>query len=217
MGLVNDAIVSVEEKLHGALVRHGITALRVSVGAVFLGFGILNVALIRVTRATRVELFVLLVVVSFFFYLSAVRLLLRALRRPKDSTAEGRARGKKTGMWFGIIFGLEGMIIGITSSVLAATHQGELIVPIAILVVGLHFLPLARLFDVSAYYALGIAVAAVTVGTLAFVPSSATIAGIAAWTLVPGDAFILLTWLTVAYLLIRAGRALDARGAGEPA
>jgi hypothetical protein len=117
---------------------------------VALGFGILNVALIRVTRATRVELFVLLVVVSFFFYLSAVRLLLRALRRPKDSTAEGRARGKKTGMWFGIIFGLEGMIIGITSSALAATHHGELIVPIVVLVVGLHFLPLAWLFEVPA-------------------------------------------------------------------
>lgn len=32
----------VEEKLHGALVRHGVTALRITVGAVFLGFGVLK-------------------------------------------------------------------------------------------------------------------------------------------------------------------------------
>jgi hypothetical protein len=32
----------VEEKLHGALVLHSITALRITVGAVFLGFGALK-------------------------------------------------------------------------------------------------------------------------------------------------------------------------------
>jgi len=32
----------VEAKLHGVLVRHGIAALRISVGAVFLGFGVLK-------------------------------------------------------------------------------------------------------------------------------------------------------------------------------
>lgn len=36
------AITSVEEKLHAILVRHSITALRVTVGAVFLGFGALK-------------------------------------------------------------------------------------------------------------------------------------------------------------------------------
>lgn len=33
---------SVEEKLHGVLVRHSITALRVTVGLVFVGFGLLK-------------------------------------------------------------------------------------------------------------------------------------------------------------------------------
>jgi len=34
--------MTVEEKLHGVLVRHGVSALRISVGAVFLGFGVLK-------------------------------------------------------------------------------------------------------------------------------------------------------------------------------
>jgi putative oxidoreductase len=42
MSSLNDGFVAIEEKLHGALVRHGITALRISVGAVFLGFGFLK-------------------------------------------------------------------------------------------------------------------------------------------------------------------------------
>jgi uncharacterized membrane protein YkgB len=39
---LRDTFEQVEEKLHGALVRHSITALRLSVGAVFLGFGALK-------------------------------------------------------------------------------------------------------------------------------------------------------------------------------
>ena len=42
MGLRNDGFVAIENMLHGALVRHSITALRVTVGAVFLGFGALK-------------------------------------------------------------------------------------------------------------------------------------------------------------------------------
>lgn len=42
MGMVGDRFVVIEEKLHGVLVRHAINALRVTVGAVFLGFGVLK-------------------------------------------------------------------------------------------------------------------------------------------------------------------------------
>lgn len=42
MGFVTDRFVTVENELHGALVRHGITALRLTVGVVFLGFGFLK-------------------------------------------------------------------------------------------------------------------------------------------------------------------------------
>jgi putative oxidoreductase len=36
------ALLAIENRLHAALVRHGITALRITVGAVFLGFGVLK-------------------------------------------------------------------------------------------------------------------------------------------------------------------------------
>ncbi|MDP8907771.1 MAG: DoxX family protein, partial [Chloroflexota bacterium] len=39
---LTDTLETVEEKLHGVLVRHSITALRVTVGLVFVGFGLLK-------------------------------------------------------------------------------------------------------------------------------------------------------------------------------
>jgi hypothetical protein len=57
----------------------------------------------------------------------------------------------------------------------------------------------------------------VTLGTLAVIPASSTVAGIASRTVIPGDGFIVLTWITVTYLLIQIRRRLDPRGAGERA
>jgi uncharacterized membrane protein YkgB len=42
MSTLNQRFVRIEEKLHGALVRHAINALRITVGAIFLGFGVLK-------------------------------------------------------------------------------------------------------------------------------------------------------------------------------
>ena len=42
MNLIQRAILAVENRVHAALVRHGIAALRITVGAVFLGFGVLK-------------------------------------------------------------------------------------------------------------------------------------------------------------------------------
>lgn len=42
MDHIRDRFVAIENRLHAALIRHGITALRITVGAVFLGFGVLK-------------------------------------------------------------------------------------------------------------------------------------------------------------------------------
>lgn len=42
MGRIAGAYCAVEKKVHGVLVRYSIDALRISVGAVFLGFGVLK-------------------------------------------------------------------------------------------------------------------------------------------------------------------------------
>lgn len=42
MRRINDSFVAIENRVHRALVQHGITALRITVGAVFLAFGFLK-------------------------------------------------------------------------------------------------------------------------------------------------------------------------------
>ena len=75
---------------------------------------------------------------------------LRKIRSVDDPVAA--AKGKRAGMWFGIIFGAEGLLIWLCAMLL--DHLGLSIwIPIAIAaIVGLHFLPLARVFEVSLYY-----------------------------------------------------------------
>ena len=62
------------------------------------------------------------------------------------------------GKWFGIIFSAEGIAIGVGSGILAGFEQTIWIVPWVALVVGLHFLPLARLLKLPFDTILGIAI-----------------------------------------------------------
>jgi hypothetical protein len=62
------------------------------------------------------------------------------------------AKGKRAGMWFGIIFGAEGLLIWLC--VMLLQHLDLSIwIPLAVAaIVGLHFLPLAHLFEAPIYY-----------------------------------------------------------------
>lgn len=67
-----------------------------------------------------------------------------------DPTAA--AKGKRAGKLFGIIFGIEGGLIALCS-ILLESRGLELWIPIAVaIIVGVHFLPLAHVFDVPLYY-----------------------------------------------------------------
>jgi len=62
------------------------------------------------------------------------------------------AKGKRAGKLFGIIFGIEAGLIALCSILLASRGLG-LWIPVAVaIIVGVHFLPLAHVFDVGLYY-----------------------------------------------------------------
>jgi hypothetical protein len=63
------------------------------------------------------------------------------------SSDEDKAKGKKIGMWYGIIFGAEGVIIPIVCCTLVFFKQEKFIVPAIALIVGLHFYPMAKVFN----------------------------------------------------------------------
>jgi hypothetical protein len=83
--------------------------------------------------------------------LCALRLLaLRGIPSIDDQPAA--AKGKRAGMFFGIIFGAEGGLIALCAVLLARAGLDTRIPIAAAVIVGLHFLPSARLFEVNLYY-----------------------------------------------------------------
>ena len=82
---------------------------------------------------------------------------LRALRNiPSIDDPLAAVKGKRAGMLFGIIFGTECGLIWICAMLLAHLGLG-IWIPIAVaIIVGLHFIPLARVFEVPLYYSTGV-------------------------------------------------------------
>jgi hypothetical protein len=82
---------------------------------------------------------------------------LRALRNiPSVDDPVAAAKGKRTGMLFGIIFGTEGGLIWLCATLLPRLGL-SIWIPIAVaVIVGLHFIPLARVFEVPLYYWTGV-------------------------------------------------------------
>ena len=70
---------------------------------------------------------------------------------------QGAHVNRLVGMWSAI----EGVAIGVSVLVLGALHLPQAILPVIAVIVGLHFLPLARHIPVRLYYATGAALAAV--------------------------------------------------------
>jgi hypothetical protein len=73
-------------------------------------------------------------------------------KMPDSHDPAAAAEGKRAGKIFGMVFGIEGGLIGLTSALLAHFGLGDWILVAIALIVGVHFLPLAHVFKVPLYY-----------------------------------------------------------------
>jgi len=96
-------------------------------------------------RDYYVSLFLFLLFVVLFIT-NAIFLFKAARSYPEASSAADKERKKKTGKWFGIVFGLEGISIPIAVNLAKFLGHPELTIPVIALVVGLHFYPMAKIF-----------------------------------------------------------------------
>ena len=118
---------------------------------------------------------------------------------PSVDDPAAAAKGKRIGMLFGIIFGIEGGAIAVCSTLLVR-HGLGIWIPFAVgIIVGLHFLPLASVFEVPLYYWTGGLSTAGALGCL-LIPDSAT------RVLCVGMVMAAVLWLSVVVLLVRARR-----------
>ena len=97
------------------------------------------------------------------------------------------------------------------AGILGATGHARVIPAIVCAGVGVHFIPLGRLFHVPAYYVTASALCLVAVATFVIAPTTSTAA---LWTLLPGIGAATVLYATCAVLLRQSKRfvALDRRG-----
>ncbi|MBN8191773.1 hypothetical protein JI667_06365 [Bacillus sp. NTK074B] len=134
---------------------------------------------------------------------------------PKGTSSHSGIDGRKMRMWFNIIFAGEGIAIGIAIAVCNAVGRTEMIPIVIAIIVGLHFLPLARLFRVRIYYYTGNLLCVVPVITWLFIPETMTFGGheMNAYMAVVGLGSALILWVTSLMIWI-TGRRLMGLGTG---
>ncbi|MGE7949318.1 hypothetical protein [Lysinibacillus sp. NPDC093688] len=100
-------------------------------------------------------LLILSLMIGIVLLVGGIVLILNSKRLSNKMAEEDSHRWKRKNMWFGIIFGLEGVLIAAAAAICGSTNHLDLFVPVMALIVGAHFFPLAHLFQVNLYYLSG--------------------------------------------------------------
>jgi hypothetical protein len=131
-------------------------------------------------------------------------MLLRQTRAlPKESSPDDRDRGKRIVWGFGIIFGLEIILIALANILLSIFPLSRFIAPTTALIVGLHFIPLARLFQVRIGYVTGTLLCMLALIALVALLVGLPLAGSSPynWSLFVGIGATLVLWLTDLFMI----------------
>ncbi|WP_274310265.1 DUF7010 family protein [Solibacillus daqui] len=143
-------------------------------------------------------LLVATVTIGIALFIGGVSLLRASRELTEQVSKTDLKRGKRMMFWFNIIFTAEGLAIAITIAVCNATRHTELIPVLIAIIVGVHFIPLAPLFQVRLYYFTGALLCLLAIITLLFVPAKVTLGEhqINAFMSVVGFGSALILWAT---------------------
>jgi hypothetical protein len=111
----------------------------------------------------------------------------------------------------------EVIAIMVVNGICAVTQHLELLVPLDLLIVGIHFVPLARIFRVPRYYTMGGLFCLITVLTLVLVPVHAQVGAAAAWFVIPTFGCSAVAWATAAFNLREVRQSIPQRSTVDQA
>ncbi len=149
----------------------------------------------------------LIVAVALSLY--AIYLLRAARRLPDNPSPEAARRGESIGKQFAVVGMIEVIAIVLASILLGRTDHGELVPLVIALIVGVHFLPLAYIFQVRAYYFTGVIMSLLALVALVALFFGVTLGGPYAWATVVGLGSALILWATALYILFITKRLLQ--------
>jgi uncharacterized membrane protein (UPF0136 family) len=122
----------------------------------------------------------------------------RVEQQSGPATPEQKREESRMGRIFGLVFAAEGVLILVAANVLRYLHLDHCIPSAIALIVGLHFLPLARLYRRPEYTVVGWVMSALAVASLAL-PSPVRESTV-------GLGMATLLWVTCALILRKAFR-----------
>ncbi len=128
-------------------------------------------------------------------------------QRADDISTSSNSPGRS----FGLIVAAEWIGLFVIAGILGATGHAVVIPAVVSLGVGLHFIPLGRLFHVPAYYVTAGALCLIAVATFAIASATSTEA---LWTLLPGVGAALVLYATCGVLLRQSARLATPHEAG---
>lgn len=171
--------------------------------AISAGFSILSLAMIG-TPGARFALIAVAIAAAVYLAIGAgaIRALLRLPGVAPPRTSADRLMLRR----FAWVGGAEVVAIMVVNGVCAATQHLEAIVPLDLVIVGIHFFPLASIFKVRRYHVMGGLFCAASVLTMALVPSNAQVGAAAAWFVWPTFGCGSSAWVIAALNLREAQR-----------
>jgi hypothetical protein len=154
--------------------------LGLSIGTFWLvaaGAGFAISIIVGATNA-RMPLIAVLVIAGALLAVS-IRHIVKALKLPSEPrSVEGRRIGQRIRRGFALIVVLEGMAIALVSTACYFFGHLSWLIPLILIIVGIHFMPLAKLFGVPRYTTLGLLFCIVSILTLLFVPAHAHVGSV---------------------------------------
>jgi hypothetical protein len=138
------------------------------------------------------------VVIGAIVYVAIGVGIIRAILRSSGAVSPRTAEERLVLRRFVPVVIAEVVAIMIVNGICAATEHLELLVPLDLLIVGIHFLPLARIFRVPRYYVMGGLFCLASVLTLVLVPERAQVGAAAAWFVIPTFGCTAAAWTTAA-------------------
>ncbi|MFJ7732950.1 hypothetical protein ACIQXF_13755 [Lysinibacillus sp. NPDC097231] len=162
-------------------------------------------------------LLILSLLIGVILLIGGIVLIMNSKRLSNEMMEGGSHRWKRKNMWFGIIFGLEGVLIAVASVICETTNHLDLFVPVMALIVGAHFFPLAHLFQVKIYYISGSLLCLFSVIALFTLPVRVTWGNyqIMVWWTFVGFSSALILWGTGVTVWISGHRLLNRAGNGS--
>jgi len=133
-----------------------------------------------------------------------IRAILRSRGAIPPRTLEDRTMLRR----FAVVGVGEVIAIMVVNGVCAVSQHLELLIPLDLLIVGIHFLPLARIFRVPRYYFTGALFVLVPALTIVLVPVHAQFGAADSWFVIPTFGCSAVAWVTAAFNLREVTKSL---------